>query len=711
MRFPLLRVLILIGSVAGCLAAGEADVRQQARKTYGDCAKAGDLWSMIRLENWGRKQTPAVPFGPALSECEITGEALFAFPAWINRHWDLGSSLIVAAQRRVHVLAPDGRVLFPSVNLRLGTDHVGLSGDGRFASCAEHRGGSLNLGVVAIPGGEERFTASFDESLGWWSGPSVVADDGSAAACEVYWNRDLNLPPRSQICIAVRPDAVTGQPLQLDRYHRVRAIGPDARWVAAHPNGRDRPVLIVAGQPGPRLLHLATGAGLGACITDDKQPVVKLILGDGSLADLNVPMGMGSNDPKVVTIGSWLVVGSGWNGLTRESRDAIDNVIPGGQPQPYTIACWRWSDLAANPKAAPVRVLATPLSRADAEYAAIYLWNGPVAKLLDFSGKDLSERPLLSAPLDIEHIDEQHHRTRIRMRGGEWLITDREANEVWRGQAAWFDVQDRTWGVVHLGPEATRTYKVVRLDRDPAKRKAIDLELEPGRANIDVDRLGRRFLAIRNGEWIELSPLGKRLRHAPDDNEHPRPWLWRLWGQPSRWYQLDARLVDKQLGEEGQPRAASLCPVDAWRFEGNLITLETQGRALAGSTRRPPAGRKTGEMLELGRFNGAERFSLLGRFDVGIADGNHRILAVLGSGPVLKAPAKSEQGKEPLGIGWRLDNGNFCRSGQPPLRWDEARTGFRPARLRSPDQGGLLVITPSLIIDLDPGMARTVGKR
>ncbi len=710
-RLPASRLVLLGLATLTAVIAGEPDLRQQARKTYGDCAKAGDLWSQFRLESWGRKQTPAVPFGPALSECEITGEALFAFPAWINRHWDLGSSLVVAAQRRIHILAPDGRVLFPSVNLRLGTDHVGLSSDGKFVSCADNRGGALNLGVVAIPGGTERFTATFEESLGWWSGASVVADDGSAAACEIYWNRELNAPPRSRIGIAVRADAFTEQPRLLENFHRVLAIGPDARWLAAMPNGQNRPTLVVAGQAGPSLFHLATGAGLGACITDDKQPVVKLIQGDGSLSDLNVPMGLGSNDPKVMTLGAWLVVGSGWNGLTRESRDAIDNLIPGGQPQPYTIACWRWADLAANPKAAPVRVLATPLSRADAECAAIYRWNGPVVKLLDFSGKELAERPLVTAPFDVEHVDEQHHRTRIRMRGGEWLITDRDANEIWRGPSAWFDVQDRTWGVAHLGPDATRTCKVVRLDRDPAKRKTIDLELEPGRTNLDLDRLGRRFLATRNGEWIELSPTGKRIRSAPDDRDNPRPAVWRLWGQPSRWYQLDARLVDKQLGEEGQPRAASLCPIDAWRFEGNLITVEPHGRVLAGSTRRPPAGKKPGEMMEIGRQNGADRFSLLGRFDVGVAESGNRILALLATGPVLKPQTKSDQGKDPIGVGWRLDNGNFCRSGQPPLRWDEARTGFRPARLRSPDQGGLLVITPSLIIDLDPGMARTVGKR
>ena len=43
--------------------------------------------------------------------------------------------------------------------------------------------------------------------------------------------------------------------------------------------------------------------------------------------------------------------------------------------------------------------------------------------------------------------------------------------------------------------------------------------------------------------------------------------------------------------------------------------------------------------------------------------------------------------------------------------WDTARCGFTPARLRSPlpPGTGLLVITDSLIFDLDPAVGKQLG--
>jgi hypothetical protein len=44
------------------------------------------------------------------------------------------------------------------------------------------------------------------------------------------------------------------------------------------------------------------------------------------------------------------------------------------------------------------------------------------------------------------------------------------------------------------------------------------------------------------------------------------------------------------------------------------------------------------------------------------------------------------------------------------MQWASDRAGFRPSRLRSPEGAGMLVITASLVIELDITAVRAVAK-
>ena len=87
--------------------------------------------------------------------------------------------------------------------------------------------------------------------------------------------------------------------------------------------------------------------------------------------------------------------------------------------------------------------------------------------------------------------------------------------------------------------------------------------------------------------------------------------------------------------------------------------------------------------------------------------------ARLAAGPILATEGQGiGQPAQPLPEGpWRVKNLFFVPPRGGSLMWDAARCGFLPARLRSPPPPavGMLVVTDSLVLDLDPVVGKQLG--
>jgi hypothetical protein len=87
--------------------------------------------------------------------------------------------------------------------------------------------------------------------------------------------------------------------------------------------------------------------------------------------------------------------------------------------------------------------------------------------------------------------------------------------------------------------------------------------------------------------------------------------------------------------------------------------------------------------------------------------------ARVAAGPILATEGLGiGQRTEPLPEGpWRVKNLFFVPPRGGSLMWDPLRSGFTPARLRSPPPPatGMLVVTDSLVFDLDPAVGKQLG--
>ncbi|MBA3707719.1 MAG: hypothetical protein H0W83_02725, partial [Planctomycetes bacterium] len=146
-------------------------------------------------------------------------------------------------------------------------------------------------------------------------------------------------------------------------------------------------------------------------------------------------------------------------------------------------------------------------------------------------------------------------------------------------------------------------------------------------------------------------------------------------------------------------------PRDAWQIGRSLMVLARDERVLI-------SGKKKNEFVELGSCAGADRIALR-KEDIVIVNGPGRVIAGVANGQLILDPTARLDSDPPSGGPWRIDGMQFSPPRGGTLEWDD-RCGFQPLRLRSPrnnDPQGMLLVTQSLVINLDPGVAKSVGKK
>ena len=691
-----MRPIILLVASACLLLTAELDPKVQAKATWSAAGKAGDVWTCLQLEAWARSRTPVVRLGSVLGESVVTGEVLFSFPSGVQTLQDLGDRILVTTNSRAHVLALDGRPLQPAVAL-LSSWRQFVGYDGKVIGSAASSGNGLVVRATRLSDGETQAEGSAPMVQDQWIGGCAVADDGSAMAVE------LNKRVPTGTVLAGTWLMVAGAEA---RAREVPAglvgVGRKGAWLIS---GGSSDKTLVVGERRQRVTAAAVGPGIAVCLGGSGAQV---ILADGALAALAGAPGLG-DAPSVVTVGGWLVLASGAGAKVVSQGDFLGEGAGVEVVQPPTLAMWRWADLAADPAAKPVVSMPGALSIASQFPAALWGWEGRRVDLIDLSGPECRREPYLEASARIDWASTSQHCLRLDHPEGIKTLYGPDRGEWWTGRCATVDVKRRDLAVTHAQRDGQHTWNLVKLAADPALRKETRLDLPDQRQPVRVS-LASPDLVIARGEsnsWRRLGFDGTVLEtvnaDGPNAAQPPQCPEW-SWFSPVGRFWRDGARVRSKAEAPAEEALAHIQMTDAWRVVGRTILLDQSGRVLV-------SGRKRGEWVDVPAVAPADRLAMSGSNLVVAAGERPSPVAVLSQGMKLEAQDGLSNVRELPAGHWRLESsGRFTPPQGRQMWWNEERLGWWPKRLRSPETGGLLVITPAVLIELDPASAKQVGK-
>ena len=736
----------------GKAEVASAELKAKVRALLTDALKANDVWTALQLEAYG--QRIGLRTTPILGASEIFGEPLFAYPSQISALWDRGDSLVVVAGGRVYQVAFDGRPLALAIPVSDRSGAAGLSADGKTVAGVEMRRKAVPpvmvVEVHALANGSMVMRTTMPLTAGdYASGPVCVADDGSAALFTILDSNDAN--PRLVIARGGEANLV------VPGLWRPLGVGAGGSWALAHPfalRGADNPpvALLVPNAPACLLTAAAAGPGIALAVisktrpapaappaadtdkgqdaadkgaaapaatpadaptadkapatpaTADKPPppvtvnLLHLVKATGDVVEVPQPMGFGKNC-RLLSLGRFVVVGSGSGAKTPLTYDLLGNVASlGDEAQGEVLAIYRWSDLAADPTAQPVFQLNGEWVVASNEVNAIYTYAGKAVTVLDLSGNDVAERPFAQVGFPIGSVRCEAEMVRINEDDGtNRAVFDAAGRLLWSGTAKSCDLYAPAWAVIDSGG-----YQLIALNQDAGKRNAYKLQLEGGGWDIYVDRYGRRLVATKTKAWAECDLATGKLRHSGTAGA---PLAIVRDQQPVGRFRIEyARVQDKGVPVGSEEPSAGWAPIDAWRDGLSLLLLDRNGRVYSPGKRRAFA--------LLGWCDDATYFCTY-KGSLALANDNDKVTAGFGSGQALVVDfaGKGMNPAEPLPVGpWHTLNLTFQIPRVGMAVWDPAKSGFAARLLRSPlGSPGLLVVTDSLVFDLEAGIARQMG--
>ncbi len=685
-------------------AVKEADLKPRMKALINEALKAGDVWTALQADAYA-SQKLGVRSSGILGNSEVIGDPLFAFPARIVGHHQRGDQVVVVAGQRVHRLAPDGRPLGLALPLPFVPVASALSADGTFLAVAERQRSpnwALKAHVRNLTTGAEVFSATLAlVASDFISGDIQVAPDGSAVSIGVL-NDDGDAGPRLMVLRA------SGKHVAVPGYFRPAAIAPDGAWGLAEPatnlDGEERHWSLLHGGNVVTCRSIAVGPGVAAVVELDHRDQVQIVGRDGSRSALQLPRPL-TTGGRVLSTGDWLLVASGWpKENAAEEVDLLGNPI-GGPAQPFATWFYRWSDITGGALLTePVlTVLGVPgISTLTA--STVFVGGETSVQVVDLAQAKPEAKPLMTPVGRVRHLEPRHGRVVLWLRDDKYQVIDESGADLWNGVASdTVHLHDPWFASIH---QEDGKVDWVRLSGDPAQRTQVRLALPATDYELDLDRYHRRLIAARSrAEWVEFDPAtGKAAK--PNGIRAVRPQVVRL-GSGSEISPFSvqwARLVPRLAPPVAEEPSSRWNPLDAWRAGGTLVVLDHHGQVYV-------AGRKRGTYQTLGNVDHPASFAQTAAGDLLVASDENVAKARLAAGPILATEGQGiGQPAEPLPEGpWRVKNLFFVPPRGGSMMWDATRCGFTPARLRSPPppSTGLLVVTDSLVFDLDP----TVGKQ
>jgi hypothetical protein len=725
------------------------ELKAKVRALLSDALKANDVWTALQLEAYG--QRIGLRTSPILGASEIIGEPLLAYPSQIVAMWDRGDSEVVVSGGRAYQVASDGRPLALAVPFGGMVSGAGLSSDGKVIAAVEMRRKPAPPVMVveahALPSGSSLLRTTLPYTAGdYQAGQFCVAEDGSAVLFSIFDANDAS--PR--LVIARSGDAN----LVVPGLWQPVGVGAGGSWALAHPYAlrtADNPpvALLVANSP-PRLLTgAAAGPGIALAVMAKTRPLpaapgsapatpaapaavpapaatpvpapaaggdkaqgataekpvpppapvhlLHLIKANGEMVELPQPIGF-SKGCRLLSAGRWAVVSSGSDAKTPMTLDLLGNVATtGDEPQSEMTVIYRWSDLVADPMAQPVFKAIGEWVVASNEVNALYNYHDKTVTVLDLSGPEVAERPFAQVDFAIGSVSCEAEMVKVSEDDGQnRAVFDAAGRLLWAGAAKGCDLFAPAWAVIE-----SSGYQLISLNEDAGKRNACKLQIEGTGWDIAVDRYGRRLVATKPKQWVECDLATGKLRRSGAGNA-PQALVHE---QPVGRFRLEhARLIEKGVAVGSEEPAAGWAPLDAWRDGATLLVLDRNSRIFS-------PGKRRGYAL-LGWCDDASYFCLY-KGALALANDSDKVIAGFGTGPVLVVDftGKGMAAAEPLPPGpWRVQGLTFQVPHSGVVAWDAAKAGFMARQLRSPPaDAGLLVVTDSLIFDLEAGIARQMG--
>ena len=694
-------------------AVKEVDPKVRMKSLIAEALKVGDLWTAIQADAYATQKLGVRSAG-ILGNSEIIGDPLFAFPARIVGHHLRGDHVIVVAGQRIHRLALDGRPLAVSQALPFVPNATAVSTDGVFIALAERQRApawALKVLVRNLNTGADVMTATLPlVASDFISGDIQIAPDGSAVMVGVV-NDNGNAGPRTAVLRA------GGKHVMVPQYFRPVAIAADGAWGMAEPvsnlSGDDRHYVLLHGGSALICRSVAAGPGVAALIEVEKHDSVQVVARDGTRTPLLLPHPLGTS-PRVLSTGEWLVVASGWPRRNADTETKVDELdllgtpAPAAPAQPYTSWFYRWSDLAAGAaEVQPALTVQGLPALSTLTSTTVFVANDTAVQVVDLTAAKPQAKPLTTAVGRVSGIEPRHGRVLLELRDGKYQVIDEAGADLWNGIAEnGVQIHDPWFASVY---QEDGSVSWVRLAATPAERISTRLVLPAGGGfELELDRYHRHLLASRTrAEWGEFDvATGKPLKAAGLRPVRPQVVSLGRGSATSAFTVQWARLIPRLAAPVAEDPASRWNPLDGWRVNGTLVVLDHHGQVHVG-------GRKRDTYQTLGSVDYPALFAQTATGDLMITSDENVARARLAAGPILATEgAGIGQRTEPLPEGpWRVKGLFFIPPRGGSLMWDTARCGFTPTRLRSPlpPATGLLVITDSLIFDLDPAVGKQLG--
>lgn len=684
----------------------ESELKARMKSLIADALKAGDVWTALQADAYA-SQKLGVRSAGILGAAEVIGDPLLAFPSRIASHHPRADQVIVTAGQRLHRLALDGRPLAVSQALPFVPHASAVSADGAFIAVAERQRNptwALKVLVRNLATGAEVFSATFPlVTYDFIHGDIQVAPDGSAVSIGVL-NDDGNAGPRLMVLRA------SGKHVAVPGYFRPTMIAGDGTWGFAEPASNledgERHLALLHGGNAVTCRSAAFGPGVAALVAQERRDQVQIVARDGTRSVLTLPRPLTSGG-RVLSAGDWLLVGSGWP--QEAPADELDLLgSPAGTPgEPFTTWFYRWSDVTGGglliqpalsvPGVPGVSTLSS---------STVFVGGDALVQVVDLAQAKPEAKPLMTPAGRVRYVEPRHGRVSLWLRDERYQVIDESGADLWHGVASdGVQVHDPWFASIH---QEDGTVHWVRLHSDPAQRLNAPLALPSTDYELELDRYHRHLIAARSrADWIAFEPAtGKALKPTGIRPLRPQVVGFGSGSAISPFTVQSARLVPRLAPAVVEDPASRWNPLDAWRAGGTLVVLDRHGQVHI-------AGRKRGTYQTLGSVDYPASFAQTAAGDLLVASDENLAKARLAAGPILATEGQGiGQPAYPLEEGpWRVKNLFYVPPRSGSLMWDATRCGFTPLRLRSPPPPatGMLVITDSLVFDLDLAAGKQFG--
>ncbi|MDA3959820.1 MAG: hypothetical protein PF961_03445 [Planctomycetota bacterium] len=728
---------LCLGNASLSHASAAEDAMSAAKALHREALSQADIWTCLQLEAWAEREGKRL--GPALGRASMVfGDPLLAFPDSVAGSHDLGDRIVVVAGRRAHQIDADGRPLALPIRLPLDASHSGISASGRYLGVANLIGESNNriVHMAVVDLDKNRLLWQRQHPVGttpvgvnkYIDDAPIVSDDGSA--CAVPINHYIGHERNEILFVGSKTEC-----FPLVNTYRPMAIGPKGNWILANHRLLDkgagwfrRDQLEMEAKLD--LGRIAAGGGIGIIRNGNK---LMRIEADGTGEPWR-PSGLEKKErlEGIYQVGNYLVVhinrtiDSEQLGAAADSVDLFAAVeaepaaagadllgAPAAETPPSGSALlYRWSDLAKNPKAKPVYQIADAPCQADSHGPALWLWQGTQLDLLNLSGDTPIRTPMATMPAAITSIQSSHHHYVARLADDSGVVFDHQGTILWHGPLKGQHIVVKTHRHALRYTGGDTDYSFLRLASDPAQRSevALDFPADSSHWRAQVDPNSERLVVGGREDWVELSTeTGKVIGTAGvGPAAVPRPYPEGVEGEADN----TGRLFQPW---RYAPRLTPIAKPDDAAAEHNwqLADATLLGRTglLLDARGEVFAQDRKGSWQSLGAVPGATRFcDAIGEPGLFVADRHLNLLGTIRPGPKVEPSAGGLRAQERNDGNWQIRGWDFTVPGQArPVRWDAGKVGFAPDRLVGIERSHLLVVTPSLVLALDPRAARAMA--